>query len=748
MAISNTNNTTSTAAYSYLQFNNKISGLVSGIDVNSVMEKLMKAENAQMEKLQQQKQKSEWQRDAYRDVNLKLNTFRTDLFDKFGLSSSWTSKTVNSVSPKVNVTASSTANGTLNISNATTAKAASSNVGAAQTGALTNQRINGNTTLSNIEGLAISASGNTTLNFMVNGENKSLNVNATTTLDQLTNQLNDLKVTVDGEEKQVMKASISNGKINVVSNQGSIKSTDAATNNFFNSLGMLNNSTSLGEAVKYQNDENETVAINKETKLSDMGLAPTGTLTFNVGDQVKTVNYTADDDTLEKLFKKINVESTDNNKTDPRLNASVNANGQISISSTLGPVTLVDSDARNKLGFVDKVQTGKQMFETSSTQLGMEKTQGSTLLKELGFGTEGIFTIRAIQEDGSMKDTEVKYSPTDTINSLMSRISNSGAGVTAIFNNGQMSISASNTGAAENNKAEVSLLADNAEAVNLFAKLGASSSATDGEIALADGGTNSSLTVNGVEYTGTSNNYSISGYSIQLNSDVTAADNVTISSNSNVQGTVDKVKDFVGMYNTLIESLNKQKSEKKNVSFNPLTEAQKSAMSEDEIKKWEEKSKSGLLRNDQSITTVLSKMRSILGSGSGLNTLANLGITTSSTWTDNGKLIVDEKKLKESIEKDPDLLANIFAGSEGQEGMISQIRKAASTAISNIEKTAGKASSVDNQFSIGRTIISLDDKIENWKDRLKGIEERYWKQFSAMEAAVQKANSQSSIFSA
>ena len=40
----------------------------------------------------------------------------------------------------------------------------------------------------------------------------------------------------------------------------------------------------------------------------------------------------------------------------------------------------------------------------------------------------------------------------------------------------------------------------------------------------------------------------------------------------------------------------------------------------------------------------------------------------------------------------------------------------------------------------------VNTKIDDWKDRLKGIEERYWKQFAAMEAAIQKANSQSSIF--
>ena len=79
------NATSSQLAYSYLQSKNKISGLVSGMDIESIMEKLMKAESSQMEKLQQQKQRYEWKRDAYRDVNTKLNTFQQDLFVKYGL---------------------------------------------------------------------------------------------------------------------------------------------------------------------------------------------------------------------------------------------------------------------------------------------------------------------------------------------------------------------------------------------------------------------------------------------------------------------------------------------------------------------------------------------------------------------------------------------------------------------------------------------------------------------------------------
>lgn len=754
----NSSNSSTQVAYSYLQYKNKIGGLVSGMDIDSIMEKLMKAENAQMEKLQQQKQKYEWKRDAYREVNTSLNTFRTDLFDKFGLSSSWTSKSVSTSSSKVSVEAGSTANGNLTIQSATYAKAATSAgiIGAAQTNAISQQRVNADTKLSNIEGLDLTSSE---WKFEVAGQSVSVAVSAGDTLGDLVNRINVTKVTVDGEEKKALKASISDGKLSISSSLGNVTSSDNDTLQNIESLGMRNNTTALGTALKITDDEGKLVAAKASTKLSDLGLPESGTLTFKVGDKTKTVEYTADDNTVEKLFSKINATSTGEN--DPQLKAAINSSGQISITSTAGTVSLEDSEIKSKLGFLNKVQSSQRLFEKSTVNTSSQPTvtQGTTLLKELGFSESGTFTLKAIQSDGTMKETAIKYSSTDTVNALMSRINSSGAGVTAIFNNGQMSISANNTGEAADSKAEVSLLdykvdesgsqVENSDAISLFSKLGITSigANADGEITLADGGSSASLQVNGVTYTGASNTFNIAGYTVQIKADITAADNVTVSSSTDVDKTVDKVKEFVNMYNDLIKSLNSKTSEKKNVNYDPLTDAQKAEMTTDEITKWEEKAKAGLLKGDSNVNSLLSKMRTILNGGSGSDTLYKIGITTSSTWSDNGKLEIDEDKLRSAIEKDPDVLSRIFVGTTESPGMVGQIRTAAQTTISNIEKSAGKSTMADNQYSLGKTITSLVTKIDDWKDRLKDIEERYWNQFSAMETAIQRANNQSSIFS-
>ncbi|MFP3681733.1 flagellar cap protein FliD N-terminal domain-containing protein, partial [Pseudomonas sp. SIMBA_041] len=47
----------------------RIGGLASGMDTESIVKKLMDAERIPLNKLKQKKQKDEWKRDSYREMN-------------------------------------------------------------------------------------------------------------------------------------------------------------------------------------------------------------------------------------------------------------------------------------------------------------------------------------------------------------------------------------------------------------------------------------------------------------------------------------------------------------------------------------------------------------------------------------------------------------------------------------------------------------------------------------------------------
>jgi flagellar hook-associated protein 2 len=622
--------TTSSTTFSYLSTaSNRMSGLASGMDIDSIVEKLMKAESAKMEKLQQQKQKYEWQRDAYRSTNIKLEAFRTEAFDKYKPSTFLAKSASVSDSSKVSVKASSSAAGSIEISSVESLAK-----GASKASAL--KSVNTLNSSHKLTDLGITASG--TAKFTVNGEEKSLVYNPSDSIESITTKLKSV-----GLENATF------------------------VNGFFDGNNYVNGAFSLGEGVEV-NDGN--------------------------------------------------------------------------------------IDFLQKLGFNAILDTTLNDIGQPSIPAGGYTANGNSTLKDLGLNlngqAQGELTFNVLQSNGSMKATTIEYKETDTIDQLVSRINNSGAGATAIFSNGQLSLSTSATGEAVGGSLQV--LSDTGN--ELLKTIGFSSNPT-GQIA---NGTNAKYTVNGITKTSQTNNFTELGYSITLNKTFTAAEGaVSISSSTDTQSVVDQVKSFVELYNGLILSMNTSLKEKKDYNYQPLTDAQKAEMSDDEIKKWEEKAKQGILKNDTAISSVVSNMRSVIYSigtdkDSKYNSLYNIGITTSTTYTDGGKLVIDEEKLKAAIEANPEAVSDLFTrseatnGSTDKGGLINQLRSIAKTGIDSIALKAGKEGSVENSYTLGKNIISVDDRISDWKDKLKDIEERYFKQFSAMETAIQKANTQSSLF--
>lgn len=105
-------------------------------------------------------------------------------------------------------------------------------------------------------------------------------------------------------------------------------------------------------------------------------------------------------------------------------------------------------------------------------------------------------------------------------------------------------------------------------------------------------------------------------------------------------------------------------------------------MSDKEVELWEEKAKSGLLRNDSILSGGTNQMRTDFYSNVTVDgksyQLTEFGITTSSTYLKRGHLEINEEKLKAKIEEDPQSVVNLFAGgtsssSYGEKGIINRL---------------------------------------------------------------------------
>ncbi|GAE33040.1 flagellar filament capping protein FliD [Halalkalibacter akibai] len=242
----------------------------------------------------------------------------------------------------------------------------------------------------------------------------------------------------------------------------------------------------------------------------------------------------------------------------------------------------------------------------------------------------------------------------------------------------------------------------------------------------------------------------------------------TITVMSNTDDAFEKIKTFVDTYNNTIAEIQALLSEPRYRDFPPLTDEQRKDLSEREAELWDEKAKSGMLRRDPMLSSILTQMRTDLytpvQTSGQFNLISQIGISTTSNFRDGGRLEIDETKLRAALADDPDSVHQLFNNvadtsltsvplSErtaqqrqdirNQTGLIGRLRGSINNTINEIVNRAGNQNRTNQQFTLGRELVNVDTQIDTFQRRLKQIEDRYWTQFSRMESAMNKANAQS-----
>ena len=267
------------------------------------------------------------------------------------------------------------------------------------------------------------------------------------------------------------------------------------------------------------------------------------------------------------------------------------------------------------------------------------------------------------------------------------------------------------------------------------------------------------IKLDGAELTGSSNTFTVNGLTLNLTGttlDKTTGEYEEIQLNvTNDTDTAYKmVKDFVKKYNELVDEMNKLYKADSARGYDPLTDEQKEAMSDDEIEKWETKIKDSLLRRDDTLSGIITVMRSSLQTTTEVDgkkySLSSFGIRTSSDYTENGKLHIygdedDEtystqtNMLKAALEENPEAVMKTLAEA-GQSLYDAMTKKMAKTSLSSALTFYNDKKMKDGQTAYKRQISTLEEK-------LKDLEDRYYKQFTAMETALTKMQNSSGVFS-
>ncbi|MGU3471496.1 flagellar filament capping protein FliD [Paenibacillus sp. D51F] len=283
---------------------------------------------------------------------------------------------------------------------------------------------------------------------------------------------------------------------------------------------------------------------------------------------------------------------------------------------------------------------------------------------------------------------------------------------------------------------------DTGSIFTVFGKVDTSNSAIEGKDA--------TVVINGQSMTKSSNTFVVNGVQLTLLAQTAAEASTTVSTEVNADNALATIKSLISDYNDLLDTFNTKVKEAKYRDFLPLTDAQKESMKEDEIKKWEEKAKSGLLRNDESLSFAIASMRSILSSQMG--ELSKMGITAGQYY-ENGKIYIDDEKLKQAIQNDPQKVMELFQGPNGkpEDGIIGKLKGVMDTVLDKFVQKAGTSKfttslnvTLKEDSAIGKQLKDYTTRISDLNSKMSAWENQYYKQFSAMEQAMNSYNAQSS----
>ena len=247
-----------------------------------------------------------------------------------------------------------------------------------------------------------------------------------------------------------------------------------------------------------------------------------------------------------------------------------------------------------------------------------------------------------------------------------------------------------------------------------------------------------------------SNSLKVQGVTYNF-ANVTEKTTATVTVEQDVDTIIKNVKGFIDSYNELLNDLYTKYRETPNSSYAPLTEAQKNEMTEEQIKKWEEKAKSGLLYHDSTVRRIIDQMRSAVSNS--INSLGDdykydnaysIGISTKGLY---GQLTLDEDKLKDALNDDPDSVYKVFATldstkSDAANGIAQRLGDIMTSATKSISNVAGTSSDISDDSRLSTLLRNLQTRMSNFQTMMNAFENQLYKKYDAMESALAMLGSQ------
>ena len=444
---------------------------------------------------------------------------------------------------------------------------------------------------------------------------------------------------------------------------------------------------------------------------------------------------------------------------------------------------------------VTQAASNAYLMTTSGQKVARTNTAAPTsvALKDVAFaggtmpaGMTSTDTALSFKLSNGTGTTEIKFTAEEvftknlTLNDLATRINNarfigsdgkkSALNITASYDAVSDAFSIVNTQSGTNNKVSLSMDTGASSATYTTAllnnlKLGQVSGGTisaplsftiSGTTAkLEAAGTNASVKVDGRTYTNLQDNkLQVNGvtYTFKKATPVGTPAQVTIAQDQ--EKLVENVKKFVEDYNKLLDDLHGRYNNNKYPDYGVLTKEQEAGMSREQVDKWNERAKSGLLYRDGYLRSIISDMRDAVtnrvGSAPGrYNNLAAIGITSKDQ---SGHLKLDETKLRNAIAAEPDAVKQIFSHTDEDDnysdnGVATRLSERLGKRMESLKSHAGMTADKSDRSELGKLIQEYEKQMSDFKKLMSSFENQLYKKYNAMEEAISRLSTQFGFFS-
>ena len=765
----------------------RLSGMSSGLDTESLVSALVSGYRLQKDNLVKAQTKLSWKQEKWSTMNSKIYSFYTGSLSTSRFSKNYNLKkaTVSNSNYAAVDASTSAVTGTQKLKVNKLAKAGylTGGVISATDSNGSTTKVTGTTKLSDITNIGSGTSGS--LQVTADGNTTNIQLSDDMTVDNLVSQLKAAGVNASfdetnqrffvssknsGTEHEFSLTAASESGMKALSSLGLADTSVDNIDNIVASYKSLVNSYSDADTYassyaesKYNSDVS-SFNSNVSTYLSNIKSATSDKETANL--KLKYINEfisTAGDDgaNIEQAQKDLQAKIDAWNET---AKSDISTDDEkAEAKKQLAALNSISSLTTGKIEAATKLQTStQQQIDSAQSKLDSNTEKIANMYEEAGFrALDSAYTINAeegkiyiidnnmqkyVGEDGKIDTENYTYSYAETAvgNDDTAAINKYKATATSQYEYAEKAIAAAdriNAGTATDED---------------YALLGVSQTSTDTS-AKRVYAEDSEIELNGAKFTNNTNTYSINGLTITATA-LTGDNEITITTDNDVDGMYDAIKSLISDYNSLIKEIDTAYNAASAKGYEPLTSDEKSAMTDDQITEWENKIKTSLLRRDSTLSSISSMMKNDMLKSYTINgksySLSSFGISTagyfSSGENEKGVLHIDgdsddsvsksnEDKLKAAIASDPDTVISFF--SKLSADLYSDLgKKMQATSLSSSLK-------VYNDKEMAKEYSDYTTKISDKETQISTWEDFYYKKFSSMESALASLNSQQSSLS-